>query len=199
MTKINFLLALHNKLSNLPQDEVEERLSFYSEMIEDRMEEGLTEDEAVSAIGTVDEIAMQITADIPLAKIAKEKLKSKRGMRIWEIILLVLGSPIWFSLLVALLAVVFSLYVSMWSVIISFWAVFVSLICCALSFICVGIGFALSTKKLSGITLIGMGVICAGISIFLFFLSRWLTKAIVLFTKNIILWIKRLFIKKEEA
>lgn len=39
MTKLQFLMALHEKLSGLPREE--ERLSFYSEMIEDRMEEGL--------------------------------------------------------------------------------------------------------------------------------------------------------------
>jgi uncharacterized membrane protein len=41
MTKLQFLMALHEKMSGLPREEVEERLEFYSEMIEDRMEEGL--------------------------------------------------------------------------------------------------------------------------------------------------------------
>lgn len=47
MTKIKFLLSPHNKLAGLPQDEVEERLNFYSEMIEDRIEEGLSEEKTV--------------------------------------------------------------------------------------------------------------------------------------------------------
>ena len=71
MTKIKFLLSLHDRLSGLPQDEVEERLNFYSEMIEDRMEEGISEEEAVAAIGPIDEIAEQIIADIPLAKMQR--------------------------------------------------------------------------------------------------------------------------------
>lgn len=78
MTKLQFLLSLHNKLSGLPQNEIEERLNFYSEMIEDRIEDGLSEEEAVSEIGTVDEIAEQIVSDIPLTKIVKEKIKPKR-------------------------------------------------------------------------------------------------------------------------
>ena len=92
MTKHEFLLSLQNRLSGLPQDDVEERLTFYCEMIEDRMEEGLSEEEAVSAIGSVDEIAAQIVADIPLAKIAKVKIRSKGRLKAWEIVLLVLGS-----------------------------------------------------------------------------------------------------------
>ena len=52
MTKIKFLIELHNRLSGLPKDDVEERLSFYSEMIEDRIEDGLSEEEAVEAVAT---------------------------------------------------------------------------------------------------------------------------------------------------
>lgn len=199
MTKIKFLLALHDRLSNLPQDEVEERLSFYSEMIEDRMEEGLSEEDAVSAIGAIDDIAMQITSEIPLTKIAKENLKAKRKMKAWEIILLVLGSPIWFSFLVALFAVLFSVYVSIWSVIISFWAVFVSFVCCGFGFIVVGIGFTLGVNTISGVALITSGIICTGVSILVFFFSKWATKTLILLTKKFMLWIKSLFIKKEEV
>ena len=43
MKKLEFILALRNRLSCLPQDEVDERLAFYSEMIDDSMEEGLSE------------------------------------------------------------------------------------------------------------------------------------------------------------
>ena len=94
MTKLQFLLALHDKLAGLPRNEVEERLNFYSEMIEDRMEDGLSEEEAVAAVGSIDEIAAQITADIPLIKIVKEKVKPKRKRNAWEITLLAVGSPL---------------------------------------------------------------------------------------------------------
>ena len=63
MNKIDFLLLLHDKLSALPAEEVEEGLNFYSEMIEDRIDEGMTEEEAVASVGSVDEIAAQIAAD----------------------------------------------------------------------------------------------------------------------------------------
>ena len=65
MTKLQFLLNLHDRLSDLPQDDVEERLRFYSEMIEDRMEDGLSEEQAVEEIGAVDAVAAQIIADTP--------------------------------------------------------------------------------------------------------------------------------------
>ena len=43
MTKLQFLLTLNEKLADRPRQEVEERLRFYSEMIEDRMVDGLSE------------------------------------------------------------------------------------------------------------------------------------------------------------
>ena len=43
MNKQEFIALLRKGLSGLPQKELEERLTFYSEMIDDRIEEGLTE------------------------------------------------------------------------------------------------------------------------------------------------------------
>lgn len=42
MNKQEFLTELRAKLSGLPTYDVEERLSFYGEMIDDRTEEGVT-------------------------------------------------------------------------------------------------------------------------------------------------------------
>ena len=66
MNKKEFLAQLRKGLSGLPREDIEDRLAFYSEMIEDRMEEGFSEKEAVSAIGSVDEIVSQIVADTSL-------------------------------------------------------------------------------------------------------------------------------------
>ena len=40
MRKLEFLAALNVKLSGLPKEEVKERTNFYSEMIDDRIEDG---------------------------------------------------------------------------------------------------------------------------------------------------------------
>ena len=46
MLKNEFMEQLRSRLVGLPSQEVEERLGFYSEMIDDRIEDGLTEEEA---------------------------------------------------------------------------------------------------------------------------------------------------------
>ena len=51
MRKQEFLVQLRKGLSGLPQDEIEERLTFYEEMLDDRIEEGLSEEQAVLAVG----------------------------------------------------------------------------------------------------------------------------------------------------
>lgn len=178
MNKRQFLKALRKRLSGLPRAELEERLRFYSEMIEDRIEEGLSEDEALAAVGSVEEIAAQILGEDPRPA-ARPKKKA------WEITLLILGFPLWFPLLVAAFAVVLSLYVSLWAVIISLWAVFAALAVCALALLIGGIVSAFGAMISLGIALVGGSLVCAGLSIFLFFGCKALTKGTCVLTKKL--------------
>ena len=199
MNKQEFLGKLRSGLSGLPQGDIEERLTFYSEMIDDRMEEGISEEEAVCEIGSVDEIVSQIIADIPFTKLVREKIKPNRTLRPWEIVLLVLGSLVWLSLLIAALAVVIAVYAALWSLIIALWAVELALCCAALGGIACGIAFAFGGRASAGIALIGGGIFCSGLSVFLFFGCLAASKGILKLTKRIAMGIKNHFIKKEKA
>lgn len=198
MNKQEFLTQLRQGLSGLPQNDIEERLTFYSEMIDDRMEEGLSEEEAVEGVGSVNSIISQIIAEVPLTKIVKEKITPKKKLKVWEIVLLILGSPIWLSLMIAAFAVALSLYAALWSVIIALWAVFAAFVVSAFGGILEGVVFALCGNVLSGVALIAIGFVCAGLSVLLFFANIAATKGTVKLTKNIALWTKNCFIKKEE-
>ena len=199
MNKLDFLLLLHDKLAALPSDEVERGLNFYSEMIEDRMEEGMTEEEAVASVGSVDEIAAQIAADIPLVKIAKKNLKPKRRLAAWEIVLIVLGSPIWISLAAAAFAVIVSIFAVFWSVIVSLWAVFAALCGVGVGLPVGGIVFVACGNALSGVAAIGVGLASAGLAIFAFFGCLAATKGAAWLTKQSVIGIKKCFVKKEGA
>ena len=199
MNKQEFLAQLRKGLSGLPKNDIDERLTFYSKMIDDRMEDGIPEETAVSEIGTADDIVSQIIADIPLGKLVKEKIKPKKKLKAWEIILLVLGSPLWLSLLIAAFAVFLSLYVVFWSVIISLWAVFASFVACGFAGVVAGAVFAAGGNGLTGIAVIAAGIVCAGLSAFMFFGCKAATKGILKLTKKFAIWIKNCFIKKEEA
>lgn len=199
MKKSEFLTELSTKLSGLPQQDLEERLSFYSEMLDDRIEEGISEEEAVAEIGGTDEIVSQILADYPLAKIVKEKVRPKRRLRAWEIVLLVLGSPIWLSLLIAAFAIVLSLYIVIWSLIISLWAVFVSVVFLSLYGFLMAAVYTAHGNIPAGAAYMGIGFFCIGFSIFLFFGCKAATKGTAVLTKKIFLGIKALLVRKERS
>ena len=199
MTRQEFLDKLRKGLEGLPKDDVDERVNFYAEMILDRMEEGVSEQEAVLEIGDVDGVISRIMEDIPIKRIVKEKIKKEKNinMSAWVIVLLVLGSPIWLSLLISGAALAFSIFVSLWSVVISLWAVFASFIGCAIGGFASGVWYIALGNILTGIMLIGVGAFLAGLSVFAFFGCRGITRAYIRLTKKTMLGIKRMLVKKE--
>lgn len=199
MGKQEFLVQLRKGLSGLPQEDIEERLTFYSEMIDDRMEEGFTEEEAVVAVGSAQEIVAQVVAEIPFAKIAKERIKSRRQLRVGEIVLLALGSPIWLSLGIAVFAVILSLYISLWAVIISLWAVFASFAACSIGGVLACVDFTVGGNGASGLAMLAAGIVCAGLAIFMFYGCKAVTGGTLILTKKMAIWFKNCFIKKEVA
>ncbi len=199
MQKNEFLAGLRNHLSGLPQEDIEERLTFYGEMIDDRIEEGLSEEEAVRQMGSVDDIVRQTLAEIPLVKIVGRRVKSKRALRAWEIVLIAVGSPIWLSLIVAAFAVVLSIYATLWSVVISLWSVFAALVGSAIGGVASGILFVCLGNTAAGLAMISAGLVCAGLSVLSFFGCLAATKGSAWLTKHIAVGIKKLFIKKEGA
>ena len=167
-------------------------------MIDDKTEEGRTEEEAVSDLGTAEEIAAQIIEDIPLAKIVKERIKPKRRLKAPEIVLLAVGSPIWLALSVAAVAVILALYAALWSLIIAFWAVFVSVAVCAVASVPSCVISVAGGKVAAGIAMLAGGIICAGLAVFAFYGCKAATRAVLRLTKKLAVAIKKCFIKKEE-
>ncbi len=197
MNKQEFLDSLKEKLSGLPQDEIDERISFYSEMIDDRMEDGVSEEEAVEGIGSVDAIVEQTMSEIPLTKLVKEKVKPNRSLKAWEIVLLVLGSPVWVPLLIAAIAVLFSIYIVFWSIVISVYAVNISFAASVVASVPLAVHQFIRGSAPGGLFMIGAGIMLAGLSILMFFACVGITKSMVVATKKIALWVKSLFVKKE--
>lgn len=197
MNKQEFLAQLRCGLSGLPQEDIEERLVFYGEMIDDRMEEGVSETEAVSAIGEVSDVVSQILTETPLTRLVKEKIRPRRAPRPWEVLLIILGFPVWFPLLIAAFAVVLAIYIVVWSVIVSLWAVEVSLWAGVLCGIVSAAVFAVRGNGLTAVLMISVCLCCAGLSVFLFFGCKAATKGILRLTKKAGLWVKSMFVGKE--
>jgi len=198
MLKVEFISALRKRLTGLPPREVEERIVFYSEMIDDRIEEGKSEEEAVSELGNVEELAKKILAETPIMHIVKERVKPKRALSARELLLIVLGSPIWLSLLAALIAVIVGIFAVLLSVFASLWAVDLSLAALGVGGVVGFIGLLFGGSFVSGLMLLGAGILSAGASILLFFVCKAITVMLGKSIKRLVLWIKGRLVKRGE-
>lgn len=196
MCKQAFLAELEARLSGLPQDDIAERLTFYSEMIDDRMEEGLSEEEAVAGIGTVDDIVSQIVAETPFARIVKEKVTPKRALQRWEIVLLALGSPLWIVIAATVLVGILTVYGVVWVFIACLWVIEASLAIGSLAGI---VSAVVGGSIIVRIAMLGAGACFAGLTILWFFACKRASQSILRLTKKMTLGIKSVFIGKEDA
>ena len=192
MNKSEFLKKLQQLLQSLPAADWQRSLDYYAEIIDDRMEDGLSEEEAVAAVGTAEEVAQSILAETP---VPVEIKTAKRRLQWWEILLLVLGSPIWVALLVSVLAVLFSVWVSLWTVVISLYATAVALGASAIG--CMfGSFFMIDTGSGSFLAAWGAALVCTGLCILMWLLSNLAAKGMVKLTK--LVW-NSIFRRKERS
>lgn len=193
MGKNEFLSELKKRLSGLPESDIDERIEFYSEMIDDMVEDGKTEEDAIKEIGSIDDVVNEIAKDTPLTKLVKTKIKPKRPIKAWEVVLLVLGFPLWFPLLITAFSLLLVVYILIWVLVIVSYSVELS----------VGVsGFAgIVLYFVSGnLGYIAIGLFGIGFAILFYFVCVAATKITLGFTKKILLKIKKSFIggKKDE-
>ena len=196
MTKQEFLAELRRYLTGLPQDEIEERISFYSEMIDDEVADGKTEEEVIAQIGNIDDVVMEIAGGIPLVKLVKEKIKPKRKLRAWEIILIILGFPLWFPLLLVALILSLVFYLLIWIFVIVSYVVEGSLVIAAVGSLVIFLAY-LAGGEFNLVSL-GFSFMCAGGASLFVFACIGITKATLKFTKFLSRKIKQSFIRKDQ-
>ena len=197
MDKLDFLLALAKRLEGLSDADRRASLDYYSEMLDDLMENGMTETDAVASLGSVEAIAEEILLDMPLPKLVKAKMKGKRRMTGLEIALLVVSFPIWFPVLISLFAVVFSVYISLWAVVISLYAANVAMAACAPTGLLGAILMFVNGQPAGGLLFLGAGLALAGLSILWFFLCNLTAKGVCRLGKLTLRGIKACFIRKK--
>ena len=193
MNKQEFLYELKGKLWALSEEEKKSSLEYYTEMIDDRMEDGLSEEEAVAAIGTLDEIVEQIMGESPHAPavvnqeekqtVPPRQAKEKGRVQPWIIVLLVLGAPLWISLVAGVGSGVLGIYVSLWSVVIALYATAFALAVCAIGLPVAAFSLLWIHRYGECAVLAGSALICAGCAILVFLLSNLAAKGLVALTK----------------
>lgn len=198
MNKEEFLILLRHKLNRLPQDEIEDRVSFYNEMIEDEISDGKNEEEVIQNLGPIDEIVSQIIGDVPLSKIIKEKVTPKRKLKAWEILLIVLGFPLWFPLLLTGLILFLVAYILIMVMIIVVYALDISFICGGFVGIFGMVQYAIDRNGTGSFFMVGATLVSFGLGILLILFSKGITLGIINMTKNILKGTKRMIVGKEK-
>ena len=202
MNKIEFLGNLTEQLRNLPKAEVEKLTSFYDEMIQDRLEDGMSEEEAIERIGSVVDAAEAAMQDVSLPSLMKASVKKSRekssSKTLW-LILVILGFPVWFPLLLTFFAVVFVVYLTLWILIVTLYVMELSFAVICVSGIVFGSIYMFIHSISTGICILGLSFALGGVAIACFepanFLAKQLMKGMVFFIKKV----KSPFITKEVA
>jgi len=201
MNKNEFLNELSKKLSALPQVEIEKSVAYYDEIISDRMEDGMSEEEAIGALSDVDKIVNDIMHDMSLPTLMKARLnksKDKASNKALWLTLVIIGSPIWFPILISLGVIILSIYIVAWSIILTIYAVELSFGLTFVAGIFAGLVLCFTSHPGAGLAMFGSAFILGGLAILMFKPIIILTKEFAKFTAYIARKTKSLFIKKEE-
>ena len=195
MNKQQFLAAVRLNAASVPPEELTALLDYYTEMIDEAMDEGCTEEEAVARLGSWDEIREQIhtfraepnpvsiiqpqpsfnnaqpetNTAVPASEPAKVKRWKNISLPTWAVVLLILTSPVWgtvvLTLLIVLFAVIFSLVVIGGALVISLFAVVIALAVVGVVGIPAGVVLLATSGIAPFLLTLGGGLVCVGLAI----------------------------------
>ncbi len=166
MNKEQFIAELRQRLSQLPLSEIDKSAAYYEEMIDDMVEDGKTEEEAVAALEDVGIIAERILQETPIHTLVKSKVKPKGGWNVLAVILIILGTPVWLPLALAFAGIVLALYAVVWSLLVAFIALVVCMVFGGAAVFIAAV-LLLSSTPAGAAFLSGCALICIGLGILL--------------------------------
>ena len=170
-----------------PDFELQETLDYYNEIIDDKIESGMSEEEAIFSLGKVDEILKEMIYEMPITSILNSRIKpkpelNKIQMFFISLVMLIGALPVFI--------VLFSLYLSIWAVIGSLYftnfVMLLSSLLCIMSFV-----FHLFMRNWSQSMLsVGLFFLTAGLSILMFYGMNFVSVYLVDISKKYMRWIK---------
>ena len=178
MLRYEYLRKLDRLLKKLPDDERREAMAWYEEYFEEAGPEN--EEEVINRLGSPKLVAAGIRADIAMKEFEeKDGPKIKKGISaVWVIILSVFALPIGLPIAIAMFAAIFSLLMAVIAVLISLYATALGL----------GLGgvivffasFAVGFQNITGgVFYFGASLFMMGGGTLLFLLSTWVGRVSV--------------------
>jgi len=159
MTAADYLYDLRKRLKQLPQQEIDEALSYYEEYFSEAGPGG--EAELIDRLGSPAQVASTIISEYAMKDMSGQGETPKKSSSVktmWIVIIAVLASPIAVPIAIALFTIVLSLLIAVFSV-------YLSLLVAALAMVVAGIMTAgvgimgLFTAPLEAIAILGVSLI----------------------------------------
>ena len=197
MNKESYLAQIRQLLQSLPEEDRERSLAFYAESIDDRIEDGMSEEEAVASMERPEEAAKAILMDMPIPKLVKARVKERR-MGAAEILLLALGFPLWFPLLLTVLILGLTLYLLVWALVLALGAVVLAMGLSAAALLVAGVYSIIKAAISLGVLNFGAALVLTGLTVLLGFVLVWAGKLAVKLGKWMVRGLKALLIRKED-
>lgn len=196
MNKQEYLAQLRAALACLPEGEIEESVAFYTEMIDDRVADGLTEEEATAQLDDPKAAARAIIADLPVVPRTVVRTKQRNRALYWTLV--ILGFPLWFPLLLAAGMLVLAGLLTIWCLILGLWLLAAGLLAGGP----LGIGVCLWALAVGqpayGVFELGSGLLCFGLGLFCLHGAVAASKTLMQVSRQWIAKAKAPFVKVKE-
>lgn len=117
MNRNEFYNGIRVNLRKFSSSEVDKIIEYYDELISEKMESGMSEEEAVNSFGDIRNIVNVVTADLVMERSKNEKNNSLRN---FFIILGICASPILLPIGIAFFAIFLSFIIVFFSLVVAF-------------------------------------------------------------------------------
>lgn len=197
MTRDEWVAELRGLLERrgVPASEVADALEYYAEAIDDRVELGLSERQALEEIGSPAQACDAVAETVPVAKRAVAAATATRERKALIGVLLLVSAVFWVPLAFGLLGAVAGVYVTIWAAVLVVWTGVGSLLACGLGAVplaCYSASCgALAEGLFSGGALLALGALGVMLVPLGIIASVLLFKASVLFVR----WVAHFFLR----
>lgn len=192
MNRQQFFNELNTLLNQLPKKERNKTITYYNELINDYIEDGLPEEVAIAKLGNLQSIANEILLDNGKTP----NSRSSSGSKIFIAILLVLGFPLWGSILLAGALLLLSFYIILFCPILVFGICSIAFF--GSSIVCIIVTPLIIMENLAySLVQLGVGIFLLGLSIVFACLTIQITKYIV--KTSSFIWKKLLSVFKKRG
>lgn len=179
MKKPEFMELLRRELAVLPQGELDKHVNYYEELLNDMMDDGMSEEEALARLGDPVQLAKQILANIPNPPkpIMPPQKANVKKVSAWMAVAIVVGAPVWIVLLAAFLAVLAAVVVAVFAVVLAAVGLVAGLLFGGIALIFAAF-LTVGSTAASSAMMVGGGLLCIGCSILATFAVIALVKGI---------------------